>query len=111
MYLRKSFMTYGATNMDLNSVANCFANSAEFQSIYGSTVINPTITAALVVKLYQNVLDRDPDPEGYQWWTDLINSKTITVAQAIVGFSESQEHQLKILGQIENSIEYIPYNV
>lgn len=87
----------------LESVATGFIYSAEFRGLYGE---NPT-TEQFVSKLYNNVLHRAPDSSGYQYWVDQVNSGAINWAQALVGFSESTENQVAVIGAIQNGIELI----
>lgn len=44
-----------------------------------------------VIRLYNNCLLRDPDDEGVRYWFELLNSKTISGAQAAEGFFFSKE--------------------
>ena len=59
------------------SVAAGFISSAEFQSLYGK---NPS-NGDFITKLYSNVLHRAPDPAGYVWWLNVLNTNQITVVQ------------------------------
>ena len=78
-------------NAFLTSLATTFANSAEFQSRYGtgftaSTVVKATDTA-LVTQLYTNVLGRLPDQAGLTYW---LNAGA-TVNQVLTSFANSTE--------------------
>lgn len=91
----------------LNTVAEGFVNSSEFKSLYGN---NPS-NADLVTQFYQNVLHRAPDKAGYDWWLNELNTGNQTVTQVLSGFSESRENKTKLIGLIENGIEYSPWIV
>ena len=77
----------GAT---LGSVADGFANAAEFQQQYG-TLNNQ----GYVEQLYHNVLDRDGDAQGLANWTNELNAGHLDRGDVLLGFSESLEFQLK----------------
>ena len=69
----------------LQSVANSFVTSAEFQNVYGS--LSDT---AFVTLLYANVLHRLPDPGGLNGWLGAL-SQGVSRAEVLMGFSQSQE--------------------
>lgn len=71
---------------DLNSVAARFVNSAEFQGRYGATD-----TTEFVTLLYNNVLERAPDPGGLAGWSNRLDTEGWTRAEVVLGFSESAE--------------------
>ena len=73
--------------MTLQQVATGFVASREFQATYGATT-----NAQFVTLLYDNVLDRAPDPGGFATWTAALESGR-SRAQVVTGFSESQELQ------------------
>jgi hypothetical protein len=70
----------------LTAISSTFAASSEFQRRYGA------LSNADFVKLvYQNVLGRQPDSGGLDYWTrQMKNGKTR--GQLMVGFSESSEY-------------------
>ena len=70
----------------LASVAKQFAASSEFQTKYGSKT-NPQF----VTLIYQNIFERDPDPEGLAYWTKRLDNKTKTRGDVMTNFSESSE--------------------
>ena len=90
----------------LTTVAGAFVNSDEFKSMYGAQVS----TGTFVTKLYNNVLDRDPEAAGFDHWTNSIDGGAITREQALVGFSESAENQANLIGVMQNGFEYDPWN-
>jgi hypothetical protein len=69
----------------LQSAADAFVASQEFQLTYGS--LNDT---QYVTLLYENVLGREPDPTGLATWTGQLGSGA-TRGHVLIGFSESQE--------------------
>lgn len=87
---------------NIYEVASGFANSQEFKNLYGAAPTN----AELVTRLYQNVLDRAPDAEGFQYWTGLLDTGKLAVKDVMVGFSESAENKAAVVGSITSGIEY-----
>lgn len=51
--------------------------------------------AAQVFRLYQGIFDRDPDPEGFDFWVNLIETGQVTLKSIISGFVESVEYQTR----------------
>ena len=74
-------------NLELVQVANGFVNSAEFRATYGALD-----DEGFVSLLYNNVLGRDPDPQGLTNWVARLEDG-MTRAQVVVGFSESAEYR------------------
>lgn len=74
----------GAT---LTWAADAFVTSPEFTLTYGALDDNQFVTL-----LYNNVLDRAPDPDGLASWLALLNGGA-SRASVVVGFSESAELQ------------------
>ena len=91
---------------DTIAAAADFVYSTEFQSVYG---VNPT-NSEFLLKLYNNVLGRDPDEEGFNWWLEQMNSGTsYTMAKVLANFSESTENKSVVADLIGNGIEYAPW--
>ena len=75
-----------ADGTDFLTVVQGFVGSAEFQSVYGALG-----NSAFVTLLYQNVLGREPNPQGLAAWTGALDSGALTRAQVVEGFSQSAE--------------------
>lgn len=74
-----------------------FIDSAEFRTLYG---VNPT-NELFLTKLYNNILERDPDPNGYQWWLDqMYTNPEKTQAKVLADFAESSENKLQTEAEI-----------
>ncbi len=60
--------------LSLSAIANEFAKSDESQELY------PFLAGArsFVVQVYNNVLNRDPDPAGLSFWTEQLLSGTVS---------------------------------
>ena len=85
-------------------VANGFINSKEFQSLYGENTSNATFIA----NLYQNVLHRTPDAEGYAYWEKTILSG-VSRANILTNFSDSNENIDQVSSLVANGIAYTEY--
>ena len=85
----------------LTSVASGFINSPEFQKIYGANVSDRDY----VTKLYNNVLDRNPDQGGYDFWLGA-QANGATREDILVNFSESKENIANVADLIANGIQY-----
>ena len=85
----------GAT---LETVADGFVGSAEFQTAYGNLNNNDFITL-----LYNNVLHRAPDPGGLSGWLGAMNSGE-TRAQVLLGFTQSPEDINNLASAVEQGL-------
>lgn len=90
----------------LLSIASHFMTSTEFTTAYGS---NPT-AAFLIGGYYRNILDREPEQAGIDFWLDVLDSGRATAAEVLVAISESPEHQALLIGQVSHGVSYIPYD-
>ena len=63
--------------------------SDEFKQRYGENISN----AKYVETLYNNVLGRNYDQEGYDYWLGNLNSGLETRYELLLGFSESAENK------------------
>ena len=85
----------------LPQAAEGFTASAEFQAAYGS--LNNT---QFVELLYLNVLDRPADPGGLANWLGFLDAGA-TRGQVALGFTESQEFQINMIGLIDGGIQAV----
>ncbi|WP_413683338.1 DUF4214 domain-containing protein [Prochlorococcus sp. MIT 1011] len=74
---------------DERAVASSFLVSDEFKERYGDNVSN----AKYVETLYVNVLGRDYDQEGYNYWLGNLNAGIETRYELLLGFAESAENK------------------
>lgn len=77
---------YNSGDWSTRRIADFFASSDEFAATYG----NSLSTADFVTVVYQNVLDRDPDQAGFDFWVDAIDDG-MTRAEAILLISNAPE--------------------
>ena len=74
---------------DIRAVASSFLISDEFVKTYGNDVSDEEY----VELLYENVLNRDLDTDGYQYWVGNLNNGIETRYEVLIGFSESEENK------------------
>ena len=99
------WMAHADRGLPLKDVSASFVASPEFTSLYGTAPTN----AELVSRLYQNILDRAPDPVGFAFWNDVLDRKLITVPELLTQFSESPENQAALNGVIGQGFAYSFY--
>jgi Ca2+-binding RTX toxin-like protein len=92
----------GAT---LDDIAAGFATSREFADLYGSAPSNEDV----VLRMYRNILDRDPDQGGYSFWLDVLDSGRAGVNAVLAQFGESVENRDAVAELIANGIAFTPY--
>lgn len=95
-----AMMDQGAT---LGQVATHFLASVEFAQMYGTGLSD----TAFVDKLYWNVLHRQQDQAGADYWAAAMANGG-TRAQVLEQFSESAENQAALIGVIGDGFTYIP---
>jgi hypothetical protein len=89
--------------MDLVDVSARFIDSDEFRAEYGT---NPS-NGEFLIKVYNNVLSRDPDSGGYDWWVDQLDSNPEkSWDKVLADFSESSENVENTDSLISNGISY-----
>ena len=88
----------------LYDVGTEFTKSDEFIKMYGA---QPT-PEDFLTKLYQHILHRAPDADGYAFWLDGMRHGT-SEGRVLAEFGESPENQAQVIGQIQNGIVYQPF--
>ena len=78
----------------LTQVANQFANSSESTAIY-PFLSNPNLANAssFVTQVYSNLLNRAPDNPGLQFWSQELQSGTVTPGGFILAIEQSVNQQ------------------
>ena len=75
-----------ATTNGLSGLSAAFANSQEFQDIWGVSATAPA-TASLIETFYQNILGHPGDAAGVAYWL----SQNLNVGQLLQDFAQSSE--------------------
>ena len=85
-------LTRETNTLSLDTAAGGFTGSPEFSNTYGTLD-----DAAFVNLLYRNVLNRDADEGGLNFWLNRLatseDTPNVARANVVLGFSESQEYQ------------------
>ena len=94
---------YPASGMgkDLIYVSDAFALSGEFVSTYGQ--LNNT---GFLTRVYNNVLGRDPDADGYAAWMSRL-AAGMSRGELMLGFSESDENQSATTNRQLHTVVYV----
>jgi hypothetical protein len=71
-------------------IASSFINSDEFSKEYGENINDEKF----VKTLYQNILKREPDLNGLNYWLGQLNSGLELRNEVLLGFSESNENKI-----------------
>ena len=80
---------FSAGKDDERAVASSFLALAEFKQPFGENVSDSTY----VNTLYKNVLGRESDTGGLNYWLGQLNSGAETRHEVLIGFSESAENK------------------
>lgn len=91
--------------LSLTTVANGFIRSDEFKKAYGDS---PSSTQ-LVTRFYENILHRQPEKSGLDFWVGVLESKAASTDEVLVAISESVENQEGLATIIGNGFAYTPY--
>ncbi len=83
------------------TVSDFMAVSNEFRNRYGHLD-----NAAFVDLVYQNVLERAPDPSGAAYWKAELDSGRRTRGRVMLGFTESPEYVNKTRAEVDVIITY-----
>lgn len=86
----------------LAQVAQEFQNQVEFNTLYGD---NPS-NAEFVTNLYENVLHREAEGAGYDYWMNILDTNAASRTDVLIDFSESPENQAQVIGTVQNGIAY-----
>ena len=89
----------------LHQVTNSFVISQEFKNLYGADLNNE----GFITALYNNVLDRDPDQGGLDYWINDMENNGMSRADVLASFSESAENIANTDPLIELGVVYQPY--
>ena len=95
---------FDAGTITLQQMASYFIGSQEFESRYG----NPESLQddVFLSSLYNNVLDRNPDQAGFDFWSDQ-QENGLSRAMILQYFTDSEENILKVAGAVDDGIWYV----
>lgn len=89
----------------LQAVADGFTRGEEFARLYGANPGN----ADIVTRLYRNILDREPEKGGYDFWLSVLDNKLTDLGTVLAAFSESPENRAAVAELIANGVAYQPF--
>lgn len=84
--------SYASGERGLEEISDFFASSEEFTTRYGD--VN---NEEFVRLIYTNVMGREADAQGLNYWLGQLDSGAINRGQAMISFSESQEYVYQTL--------------
>ena len=84
----------------LSKLVNTFSNSAESVALYGSDNSQVGISK-FVAAIYQNVLGREADLTGFNFWVSAISSGTLSKANAAAAISQAATVNTSAQGQLD----------
>lgn len=93
------------TGSGLEATARAFIGSKEFSDLFGANLSN----AAFIRALYDNVLHREPEKAGLDFWINAVDSG-LDRASTLLAFSDSAENIAQVTGSITNGFEYTPWH-
>ena len=82
------FVSDLSAGQSLNDIANSFYDSEEFRSQFAQFDDESYIN-----QLYENVLNRPADQQGYDYWLNELNVTGLSQADILVSFAESSENR------------------
>ena len=86
----------------LSKLVNTFSNSAESIALYGND--NSQIgVSKFVAAIYQNVLGREADIAGFNFWVNAITSGTLTKANAAAAITAAATANTSAQGLVDAS--------
>jgi hypothetical protein len=77
-------------DVDLETMAGFFIESDEFELLFGD--VDDLSNRDYVQRLYQNILDRDPDSAGWDFWEDELEIAGFSRENVLVRFTQSVEN-------------------
>jgi hypothetical protein len=89
-----------AGTTELSKLVNTFSNSAESIALYGND--NSQIgVSKFVAAIYQNVLGREADASGFNFWVSAISSGTLTKANAAAAITQAATANTTAQGMLD----------
>ena len=91
----------------MRMIAEEFLTQKEFYEIYGENSSNEVFLG----KLYENVLNRQPDAEGFAYWMYRLTGtvEDSNRAQVMLEFSESVENKVQVYSVTSSGMEFEPW--
>lgn len=90
--------------LTIEQVGREFSRSAEFARLYGGDIGNEQF----IKLVYNNVLHRDPDQSGYEFWLKAMVAHGLSREALLYSFSESDENRRATAAATANGVEFRP---
>ena len=74
-----------STNVEVNSMYSYHHRCNNIRNFFSNE--------QYVKTLYQNILDREPDADGYNYWVGQLNNGIEDRSELLLGFAESTENK------------------
>lgn len=87
----------------LRNIADGFMASPEFAALYGNGDAR-----SFLERVYKNVLHREPDAGGLDWWMGTLAAGTARV-DVLIAFSESDENKANLSPDLMAGFDFAPY--
>lgn len=87
----------------LESLAASFAGSEEFLDGAESPTVEQLVNA-----LYANVLEREPDEAGYQYWQEQVDQGLMDHEDVVLAFTQSEEYIAMSEDQVRAFLDSYP---
>lgn len=99
--------------LDANLMGEKFVFSQEFRDLYQVNLTDRFLSGndirAVVSKMYMNVLGREADSGGLNFYSNEVMSKTRSVGQVLAEISDSSENRVNLVGVISQGITFQPF--
>lgn len=95
------WITKKTTGTSLNAIATSFAKSSEFKNTYGALG-----DSAFVTLVYQNVLGRNPDAAGLDYWVGRLGAG-VSRGEVMTAFSESSEGRRIMRPEVDTILVFL----
>lgn len=91
--------------VSLLEVAQAFMTTDEYKTLYGGSQTN----LELVTRFYHNILGRDPEAAGRDFWVHKLDARLAGVADVMAAISESAENKDGLAAIVGNGFAYTPW--
>lgn len=92
-------------NVSNTFIASELMTSPEFTAKYGANLSDEQF----LTQVYKNVLDRDFDQAGFNYWLDVMQDQHVSRADVLYLIAQDTENRAAVIGDIQNGIEYTLY--
>ncbi len=88
----------------LEAIAEAFTGSPEFALLFGE---DPT-DAAYITALYRNVLEREPDQPGFEFWLNAFSTGLRDREEMLIEFADTPENIARTREVLEDGVFVLP---